>query len=284
MRFIDRNRFEACKTENWDENSEEWGRRVREADDPTAEIKKIGNKWTTLKANFTEEFGAKCWYTEVPQIGTDFDVDHYAPKGRVKQADGVILQRGDDQHPGYWWKAYDIHNYRLACIYANRGREDGGKVDYFPLTDEQYRSWNTDAGCDHAYRVILDPCDLDDVQLITFEVQTAEAASAYTEEQNPEAYQRVKQSKKVLNLNERTILNSRKKVIKDTRKLLFLLQLSSTGGVVDGDAEEIKEAKQMLIDSCDRKSPFSAAVVQTVRPYRLEPYLAEIVGQIDLEP
>lgn len=187
MRHIDKRRFDNCKTKTWDRNVPKWQEQLRIADSPSEEISAIGNKWSSLKRLFIGEFGAKCWYTETPQTGGDFDVDHYWPKGRVKLIDGAILYKNNDQHPGYWWKAYDIENYRYACIYANRSREKGGKVDYFPITDESNRSWDEMADCDYNDRLILDPCSLEDVQLISFEIETYKVASVFTEEENKHA-------------------------------------------------------------------------------------------------
>jgi len=284
MRHIDKRHFSNCKTKTWDKKAIQWSRKIAASADPKATIEEIGNKWSSLKRTFVQEFGAKCWYTETPQIGTDFDVDHYWPKGRVKLEDGTILCSATGQHPGYWWKAFDIDNYRYSCIYANRSREDGGKVDYFPLIDESQRAWG-DTTCDYNYRTILDPCSLGDVQLITFEVETGKTVSIYSEQQDSKAYQRVKLSKNILNLDEESIVSARIKSMRKIRKALQCLKLSH--GINDLDADDLKEledAKQLIIEGCDRKSEFSAAIVQTVLPHTKRPYLACILPQLDLMP
>ncbi|PQJ40107.1 hypothetical protein BTN99_20190 [Vibrio campbellii] len=238
-----------------------------------------------VEKKFVEEFGAKCWYTETPQIGTDFDVDHYWPKGRVKLADGEVLKRNEEQHPGYWWKAFDIDNYRYSCIYANRSREDGGKVDHFPLADESSRAWDEAANCDYEYRIILDPCSLEDVQLMSFEIETCKVASVFTEEENKHAYDRVKLSKKLLNLDEASIVSERMESVKDIKNALQVIRLLSRLEDLDEQEErELEETKQLVISRCNRKSKFSAAIIQFVRPFKGEPYLADIVDQLDLEP
>ncbi|MFP3351376.1 hypothetical protein R0K04_08150 [Pseudoalteromonas sp. SIMBA_153] len=284
MRHIDKRHFSNCKTKTWDKKAIQWSRKIAASADPKATIEEIGNKWSSLKRTFVQEFGAKCWYTETPQIGTDFDVDHYWPKGRVKLEDGTILCSATGQHPGYWWKAFDIDNYRYSCIYANRSREDGGKVDYFPLIDESQRAWG-DTTCDYNYRTILDPCSLGDVQLITFEVETGKTVSIYSEQQDSKAYQRVKLSKNILNLDEESIVSARIKSMRKIRKALQCLKLSH--GINDLDADDLKEledAKELIIEGCDRKSEFSAAIVQTVLPHTKRPYLACILPQLDLMP
>lgn len=287
MRLIDKQRFEYCKTRGWDSYSQRWTNRLREAEDPCRELNRIGSKWSKLKQKFIDEFGDKCWYTEVLRVGTDFDVDHFCPKGRVKDQDGNILQRNDEQHPGYWWKAYDINNYRYSCIFANRPRVGGGKVDYFPLSNEKYRAWQENDDCDYEHRMILDPCSIEDVQSVSFEIQTAEVACLYTEEQNSVAYHRVRYSKNFLNLNELTVKNARYKKISCAKKVIQLLKVSHIlphDALDDDDLEEINEAKEMLVEMCDRKSEFSAAVVQTVLPHKHLPYLADILARLDLDP
>ncbi|MEZ9136314.1 hypothetical protein AB4162_10545 [Vibrio sp. 10N.286.52.B1] len=287
MRHIDKSKFAKCKTKTWDKKSKQWSDRVKGAAEPSAEIKAIGNKWSSLKRTFVAEFGAKCWYTESPQIGTDFDVDHYWPKGRVKDAAGVIVKQGEQQHPGYWWKAYDINNYRYSCIFANRARDEGGKVDYFPINDESMRCWDIDAPCDYIHHLILDPCCLDDVKLLSFEVETGQTSSAVTYEENPIGFEKVRLSKTLLNLDHETITPHRLQAIKDVQSSIMLLKLTS--GLNDADLNDeyrhgIAEAKERLKNLCNRKSSFSAAAIQHILPNKNAPYLADVVGELDLTP
>jgi hypothetical protein len=287
MRHIDKSKFVKCKTKTWDKKSKQWSDRVKDAADPSAEIKAIGNKWSSLKRTFVAEFGAKCWYTESPQIGTDFDVDHYWPKGRVKNADGVTVKQGNQQHPGYWWKAYDISNYRYSCIFANRARDKGGKVDYFPIDDESVRCWNFDAPCDYAHHLILDPCFLDDVKLLSFEFDTGQTSPAVTAEEDPTGFEKVRLSKILLNLDHETITPHRLRVIKDVQAKMMLLKLTS--GLNDADLNDeyrtgITEAKERLKNLCNRKSAFSAAAIQHILPNKNAPYLADFIEELDLTP
>ncbi|MCG9660049.1 hypothetical protein [Vibrio mediterranei] len=287
MRHIDKSKFKNCKTKTWDKKSKQWSDRVREAADHSAEIEAIGNKWSSLKRSFVKEFGAKCWYTESPQIGTDCDVDHYWPKGRVKDADGVIVKQGAKQHPGYWWKAYDITNYRYSCIFANRSRDDGGKVDYFPITDESVRSWDSEAPSDYDHHLILDPCFLGDVMLLSFEIESGKTSPTVTEEDDPTGFEKVRLSKVLLNLDHETITPHRLRVIKDTKQAIRFLKLTSRfedNDLDDDDRKGITEAKNKLKELCNRKSAYSAAAVQHVLPSKNAPFLAEIIGELDLTP
>ena len=95
--------------------------------------------WTGFRPLFESVFGAKCWYTESANPGTDDDIDHFRPKG-------AIAERED--HGGYWWEAFNWMNLRLSCHRANRLRvnpETGtthGKGNHFPLLTEDER-WMT---------------------------------------------------------------------------------------------------------------------------------------------
>lgn len=286
MRYIDKDRFDNCKPRNWDRNALAWSLRVEHSVTPKDVISAIGNKWSKLKPGFVREYGAKCWYTESPQIGTDFDVDHYWPKGRVKNLDGEIVSNDTGRHTGYWWKAFDVNNYRYSCIYSNRSRGGGGKVDFFPISNENHRAWTKNCNCDYNYRVILDPCDIEDVKLLSFEIEPGRVHPIVTEEEDPIGFFRVKNSKTLLNLDHETIVPHRYGIIKTTEDTLRYLKL--TFQMADGDLDDefragITVAKDKLKQLCNRKSPFSAAAIQHVLPYKNTDYLADIIDELDLD-
>src|SRR4051794_14537969 len=66
-------------------------------------IKLHRKKWVAFRTLFEQVYGEKCWYTESRNPGTDDDVDHFRPKGRL--AGGV-------HHAGYWWEALNWRNFR----------------------------------------------------------------------------------------------------------------------------------------------------------------------------
>src|SRR4051794_25391405 len=76
-------------------------------------------KWSPLKNLMTIQLGNKCWYTEAELVGADLTIDHYRPKC------------------DYWWLAFDVGNYRIACPFANSPKHNekhgcaGGKGDNF---------------------------------------------------------------------------------------------------------------------------------------------------------
>ena len=86
----------------------------------------------------------KCAYCESNITATQpGDVEHYRPKGRIRDALGRIVKTtrfavGSD-HPGYWWLAYCWENLLPSCIDCNRRRghpettDQAGKADYFEV-------------------------------------------------------------------------------------------------------------------------------------------------------
>ncbi len=74
--------------------------------------------------------GNKCWYSEVHLEGADPNVDHFRPKGRVREVDAELKDTGT-LNDGYWWLAFEPRNFRLACVHSNQRRTDsdtqGGK-------------------------------------------------------------------------------------------------------------------------------------------------------------
>ncbi len=293
MRYIDPDLIDQCKPANWDENARDWNQRVVNSNNKSAEIKAIGSKWSAFKPNFIEKFGDKCWYSEVPRIGTDFDVDHFRPKGAVKIDKTHYAERIDaagvsEQHPGYWWLAFDVRNYRYSCIEANRPRGEGGKHDYFPLTDEATRIWNKGpiSNCATEAITLLDPCSKDDVKLLSYDKTPGSVESRYDEATHPTEFLRVKESRKRYNLISKTVKDARSEVIKIVTQSLNFLELYSQLPV-DARAlvnEHLQDMEQNLVDACDRKSAFSATAVAFVRLKRAEPWLASILPRLDLTP
>jgi uncharacterized protein (TIGR02646 family) len=128
-------------------------------------IEENQHRWTALREAFERVSHDKCWYTECKSQGADNDVDHFRPKGKVRE---------DSAHPGYYWLAFDWRNMRLSCQRANRpriapgARVAGGKSTHFPLLPGGVRAQapGDDLGREHP--ALLDPTDPGDPILLTF--------------------------------------------------------------------------------------------------------------------
>jgi hypothetical protein len=63
--------------------------------------------WRDLAEWLKGQSYGKCWYSEARETFSYWHVDHFRPKKKVKDLNGNEAQ-------GYWWLAFDWHNYRLA--------------------------------------------------------------------------------------------------------------------------------------------------------------------------
>ena len=97
----------------------------------------------------------KCCYCEAKSFGPSApaDVEHYRPKGAVRQDEqsGAVL-------PGYFWLAYSWENLYLCCQICNRSN----KGNFFPLKDPAKRARSHADNLAKEEPLILDPGGLDD--------------------------------------------------------------------------------------------------------------------------
>ncbi|MEM6192259.1 hypothetical protein [Shewanella scandinavica] len=104
------------------------------------------------------QFANKCWYTEAEESISPIHVDHFRPKGRVKNLDGSY-------EDGYWWLTFNWKNYVIAGHLIN-----SKKADVFPIMDGEHRS---PVNCTYAQlklegTVLIDPLT-DQARLISYE-------------------------------------------------------------------------------------------------------------------
>ena len=100
----------------------------------------------------------KCCYCESKT--SPGRIDHFRPKGRVRQRKG-----GEKIHPGYYWLAYEWDNLVLACEDCNNK-----KSDYFPLKEPEQRARNHLEPISRESPLLLNPyVDPDPSRHITFD-------------------------------------------------------------------------------------------------------------------
>lgn len=114
-----------------------------------------------VKSALIELFHGKCAYCESGLARTEWEVEHFRPKG-------AVFERLD--HPGYYWLAYSWANLFPSCKYCNQFRqvrprwrpeeEDraGGKGNRFPLSDERTRAMAHSGDIAQEKRLLVDPC------------------------------------------------------------------------------------------------------------------------------
>ena len=201
----------------------------------------------TLKKDFRDYFYNKCWYTEAELIGQDAHIDHFRPKGAIRQYIDYSYNE-PYSNSGYSWLKNDPSNYRVCCIYANRKTDEGGKGCYFPLADDSDRL--TEGGTELETPLLIDPCNHDDVQLISF---MGNQVIPTSNEQLCKV--RVDVSTSIYNLHDATFMTPRARVWEDIVKTL-----------AEYDAGYINEIAclRRLRDAVDRRAPFSACAIACV--------------------
>jgi uncharacterized protein (TIGR02646 family) len=126
-------------------------------DERNALIDANSGHWGAIKDWLLALSAGKCWFSEVKELFSHYDVEHFRPKKEARELDGSVRD-------GYWWLAFDYMNFRVCGNVGNRKK--GG---WFPLKDGSLRSTHTQPCEESETRYLLDPIDDDDVALIAFD-------------------------------------------------------------------------------------------------------------------
>lgn len=154
--------------------------------------------WDKLKPWLLALSGGKCWFSEVRELYSHYDVEHFRPKKEAKELNG-------SERDGYWWLAFDYMNFRICGNVGNRKK--GG---WFPLKGGSLCSTYGNHHEESETAYLIDPIDGNDVALIAFDeegkVIPIPGASEWEQ-------QRVHETIKRLKLNEHTPLaEARRKI------------------------------------------------------------------------
>lgn len=164
--------------------------------------------------------GNKCWYSEVQIDGADPNVDHFRPKGQVREVDDDLQNTGDVSG-GYWWLAFEFSNYRLAAMHANQRRVDedthGGKWDYFPVRGNRTPE-GTPIGQIIEDVLPLDPCCATDVGLLAFDPDGKPCPADWKRKPNEDDAERVRVTIWLYHLDKQEIQATRSKHVEEIRK------------------------------------------------------------------
>jgi uncharacterized protein (TIGR02646 family) len=191
--------------------------------------------WRELKVALSNLSHRKCWYCEARQDRSDNNVDHFRPKNAVA---------GEDNHPGYWWLAFDKSNYRYSCTFCNCRRLDvstglaGGKQDYFPLIDLNTRISLPGADIAAERPELLDPTVLADTRLLYFE--TDGRAVPASEAGDKDNYRRAIVSIRLYHLNHTNLSRARKRLYRRIEQLITDGDVYFKPGPIDDRVEHAR--------------------------------------------
>lgn len=231
--------------------------------------------WVDFRQHFERLYGAKCWYTESKNPGTDDDIDHYRPKGGLA---------GVKDHEGYWWEALNWRNFRLSCHRANRLRTNPdtgdvhGKGNWFPLLDEDDRCRDADDDLGRERPTLLDPTDPGDAAHLTFD-QDGSVALVPSLKEDADARRRFEDSRMYLHLDWPRFLEERQELF--TRILWKVLEGDQADSrVAKGDPTAkawLKSVAGELIDLAGELRPYSRAAQAHIMRFRDRPWVRKTV-------
>ncbi len=154
--------------------------------------------WGKLKEWLLALSDGKCWFSDVKELYSHYDVEHFRPKKEAKSINGEIRD-------GYWWLAFDYTNFRICGNVGNRKK--GG---WFPLRQGSLCS-TYDNPCEESEEpYFLDPINQSDVNLIGFDEEGKFIPWPGSSEWDA---LRVKKTEERLKLNEHTRLSEERRKI-----------------------------------------------------------------------
>ena len=242
-----------------------WPRRV--ALTRNAEIERQAAKtWRALKELLAALSYDKCWYCESRQDRSLGAVDHFRPKGRLED---------DKTHPGYWWLAFEVENYRYTCTLCNSRTTDsrtgtvGGKQDQFPIWDDRKRAKKHGDDFTKEDPKLLDPLIAADTALLTWQV-SGSPAPTYGPTQNQKWNAMATLSIAVYHLDHHKLRLARRKIYNALKVLI------KEGDILFGKAAAgqrfVRDSLRRVVDSitkliCD-EAEYSAAAMQYLTEFR----------------
>lgn len=222
--------------------------------------------WDALKPWLLALSGGKCWFSEVRELYSHYDVEHFRPKKEAKMLDGI-------ERDGYWWLAFDYMNFRLCGNVGNRKK--GG---WFPLKQGSLCSTYVEPCEESEARYLLDPIDDDDVSLIAFDeegkVIPVPGASDWEQERVNVTVQRLK-------LNEHVPLaEERRKVWQKVDALIedfFAAKAKCSMGNNPAAKAKLLEVRSRVREMTQRSAELSAVARWCIQ-VRNEPQLSRLVA------
>ena len=201
----------------------------------------------------------KCWYSEAELKADQGEVEHFRPKKKV--------WKSTPPHGGYWWRAFDWHNFRLAHPDVNKRRKDystdevAGKGCYFPLRDELKRASNL-ADEVNEEPILLDPTVAHDCLLLCFDESSGKPIPRYKPEDDIDSwrYRRAKESINFYHLDEGTWNANRADLMLEVGILCDQIHAAS----LKGDTTEYNKLCDSLGKYIGSHSEFSSAATQVL--------------------
>jgi hypothetical protein len=215
-------------------------------------------KWAAVRAYLSGMSHGKCWYSEAREAVSRYQVDHFRPHGRSKQA-------AKQYSEGYSWLAFDIENFRLAGVLCNTvnqefSEDSVGKGDWFPLADPARRATLQNRDTVQETPVLLDPTDPDDPYKLWFDEDGNVAPDS---EMPAEQRAAVEEAITCLGLRQSRLNERRRAVLRRATRTAMRFKDASrvpVGARTVRDTANLHEARGELLAMSAPSAEFAAAV------------------------
>ncbi len=168
--------------------------------------------WSNSKVKdfLYESQNGKCCYCERKRDKKrDSDVEHFRPKAKVKES---------EEHPGYWWLAYEWKNLLIACKTCNQGY----KGTKFPLKNESKRVSSKNGDLNQEKPLLINPLEENPEEFITYDLTKEDPIMI-------KAIGKCERAKKTINdltgINDKSVMEERAEKIKSYEDALLLSKL-----------------------------------------------------------
>lgn len=191
----------------------------------------------------------KCCYCEQVFRPEYLHIEHFRPKGRVRQApDSAELS------PGYFWLAYRWDNLLLAC----HGCNTGNKKTLFPLKNPKERALTCHDDVATERPLFIDPTELDPRAHIRFAYDAPVGNSSEGDT-----------TIRLIGLRRRELLEERLTRIKNIDVRLAILSKAEEYPGDDKLKKWATEARQFIEDAVRPEAPFSSMAIDYLAQYSL---------------
>ena len=190
----------------------------------------------------------KCCYCEGKFGAHDYgDIEHYRPKGAVKQDNN-----SEKLYPGYYWLAYSWKNLYYSCRICNQK-----KSVFFPLAKPASRARSHNDNIADEEPLLLNPGDTDDpgnhVEFIGPRVQSLSKMGHKTIE--------------TIDLNRIELLEDRLRqfqIVKDTMEIVNILNRQTKFGNSDEVNDILVKARRTLDCAVKQTAEYSAMIIDFI--------------------
>lgn len=221
-------------------------------------IKNHSTAWAAVREYLSGMSSAKCWYSEARESVSRYQVDHFRPHGRAKQA-------AKDYAEGYSWLAFDLDNFRLAGLLCNTvnkeySEESVGKGDWFPLADPSKRACLGARDLSAESPILLAPTDPDDPCKLWFNDDGTVVPDQTLDDGTKAA---VETAIQYLGLGQSMLIRQRNRVLHRCRRAIHRYKSvfkKPKGARTEVETQNMNEARSELLAMSAASGEFAAAV------------------------